>query len=62
MSGNDYYTIKALSPTKSEIRIDGPIGDSFFQESTTAKQFVTDLGKMKSSEIDLFVGFRTIAW
>ncbi len=50
-----YYTITARGPTKSEIRIDGPIGESFFQETTTAKQFVADLAKIKASEIDLFI-------
>jgi ATP-dependent protease ClpP protease subunit len=39
----------------AEIRIDGPIGAGPLEESVNAKRFVADLGKLKSSEINLYL-------
>lgn len=50
-----YYTITARGPTHTEIRIDGPIGESWFEESVTAKAFTADLDKINASRLTVYL-------
>ena len=50
-----YYQITAHGPAVAESRIDGPIGDSWMEETVTAKQFVADLEKITAQRINLYV-------
>ena len=50
-----YYTIAARGPLVAEIRIDGPIGDSFFEETITAKSFTAELAKVKAETLNLYL-------
>lgn len=51
----NYYQIKAVSPDRAEVRIDGTIGGGWFEEDpVTAKSFAKELkaaGKVKSLDI-----------
>lgn len=50
-----YYQITARGPTVAEIRIDGPIGESFFSETMTAQAFVKELSAITATEIHLYL-------
>jgi ATP-dependent protease ClpP protease subunit len=50
-----YYTITARGPTAADIRIDGPIGDSLWQETVTARAFIAELGSLKGRELTLYI-------
>jgi ATP-dependent protease ClpP protease subunit len=50
-----YYRIDARGPQSADIRIDGRIGESFFEESVTAKQFVADLDALTAQRITLYI-------
>lgn len=50
-----YYQITARGPQSAEIRIDGPIGTSFFEETVIAQQFVKDLAAIKAPTINVYI-------
>ena len=50
-----YYTITARGPSVAEIRIDGPIGESFFEETITARSFTAELAKVKAETLNLYL-------
>ena len=50
-----YYQITALSSTEVDIRIDGPIGNSFFEETVTAKSFTSDLSKITANKLNVYI-------
>ena len=49
------YTITALSPNAAEIRIDGPIGESLWQESVSARAFIAELPALKGKTLTVYV-------
>lgn len=49
------YVILGKGPGTAEIRIDGPIGESFFDESITAKAFIRDLEKIKAQSMTVYI-------
>lgn len=50
-----YYRITAQGPQVAEIRIDGPIGESWLEETTTAKSFIAELDALTSPTIRLYL-------
>jgi ATP-dependent protease ClpP protease subunit len=50
-----YYTITARGPVNAEVRIDGPIGDSWFEESVTAKAFTAELDRIQASQMTVYL-------
>ena len=50
-----YYRITARGPTAADIRIDGPIGDSLWQETVTARAFIAELGGLKGRELTVYI-------
>lgn len=51
----NYYTITMRGPSVAEIRIDGAIGESWFEETTTAQSFTAELAKVTASTINLYL-------
>lgn len=51
----NYYTITMRGPSVAEIRIDGAIGEGWFEETTTAQSFTAELAKVTASTINLYL-------
>lgn len=50
-----YYTIKALGPTAAEIHIYGKIGESYSEESMTARALVAELAGMTGKALTVYI-------
>ncbi len=50
-----YYTITARGQTAADIRIDGPIGESLWQETVTARAFAGELNGLKGRELTIYI-------
>lgn len=55
MSERQFYTIQAKADDVAEVWIYDQIGESFWSEGVTAKQFVKDLVAIKAQRIDLHI-------
>lgn len=50
-----YYTIKALGPAAAEIHIYGQIGESYSEESVTARALVAELAGMTGKALTVYI-------
>lgn len=50
-----YYTITALGPSAAEIRIDGQIGESFWDETVTARAFIAEVSALKGKALTVYI-------
>ena len=50
-----YYTIKALGPTAAEIYIYGEIGESYWEETVSARALVAELAGMTSKALTVYI-------
>jgi len=50
-----YYTITARGPAAAELRLYGPIGESFFEESVTARNLVSELATLKDKALTVYL-------
>ncbi|MCP5196992.1 MAG: Clp protease ClpP [Gammaproteobacteria bacterium] len=50
-----YYRIENRRPTVAEIRIDGVIGESWNEASTTAQRFVADLNAIQAAALHVYL-------
>jgi len=50
-----YYTITALGPSAAEIRIDGPIGENFWEETASARALIAELSAIKGRALTVYI-------